>query len=370
MKKTINAAGWAAISCLTIALPSQAADVKINGFASIVGGMTLNQGKVPTGKATYFVDGSNGGTYDEDLSFKPDSLYGLQFRSDLGQGLSVTGQLVGQGGADFEAKVKWAYATYELTDSATVSAGRLRFPLYFYSEYLDVRYAYHWIRGPADSYTLPISEYEGVNLLQRYSVGNWDGNVQLIGGSGSNNLYGFNPDAPFEIKNMIGIIGTIGNDWLQLRAMTLTLDTEREDDPATDSAFTAFAARIQKGPWLAMAEHTHFEFDNPVAAYLTPAYIGFTEGTSWYVSLAYSMGSVTPYVTYSERQTEVTTSFAGNPTAANETTSVGVRWDFHPSAALKVEYNSSTDVSDAAYSAFAGNAFDVDNIAVGVDVVF
>lgn len=356
-----------ALGVVFMPLAVQAADIKINGFASVTGGQTLSEGKVPTGKSTYFVDGSTGGTYDDSISFKPDSIYGLQFRSDLGSGLSATGQVVGSGGGDFDAKVKWAYISYEFAGETTLAAGRMRLPLYFYSEYLDVRYAYHWIRGPADTYTLPISEYEGLSLEHQYSLGNWDGRLKLFGGSGDNNLYGFPGEAPFEVNDMIGVAATIGNDWLTLRAIALQQDTNREGDDPSDSQFSGLAAKAQFGNFMAMAEYTRYEFDTPLLAVDA---IGVNQGISSYVSLAYTLGALTPHITYSERETNVELIGLGDLDAANDTWTLGVRWDFHPSAALKVEYNSSSDESDSGYTAIAGEQFEVDNVAVGVDVIF
>jgi hypothetical protein len=133
---------------------AQAAEVRINGFASIVAGKTFSEGTDNTsagsakGESTFQADQPTQGTYDSTLDFKPDTVYGLQFTADLGDKLSVTGQLTGAGGEDFETKVTWAYATYELNENWTVQAGRQRIPLFFYSDFLDVGYAYHWMRPP------------------------------------------------------------------------------------------------------------------------------------------------------------------------------------------------------------------------------
>ncbi|MEE2729270.1 MAG: hypothetical protein VYA55_00535 [Pseudomonadota bacterium] len=58
----------------------QAADIRIDGFASMVYGQTLDEDEGT------FVDGK----YDSDATFQADSLYGIQFRADMGEGLSAT----------------------------------------------------------------------------------------------------------------------------------------------------------------------------------------------------------------------------------------------------------------------------------------
>ena len=60
------------------------AEIQWNGFLSVGGGMTFDDDEAFAG-------------YDHDLSFAPDSILGLQASSDLGENLSVTGQLVARG---------------------------------------------------------------------------------------------------------------------------------------------------------------------------------------------------------------------------------------------------------------------------------
>lgn len=55
---------------------------------------------------------------------------------------------------------------------------------------------------------------------------------------------------------------------------------------------------------------------------------------------------------------------------ARETWTLGVRYDFHPSAALKFEYTDSSDESDSEITAVNGEPNEVSTIAVGVDLIF
>ena len=66
---------------------------------------------------------------------------------DLGEGLSVTGQIVARGVNDFDANFEWAYISYEINDNWTVQAGKKRLPLFYYSDFFDVGYAYVWMRN-------------------------------------------------------------------------------------------------------------------------------------------------------------------------------------------------------------------------------
>ncbi|HAM20379.1 MAG TPA: topoisomerase IV, partial [Alteromonas macleodii] len=111
------------------------ADIQINGFANLIGGMTLD-------------DDESVYDYDSDFNFDPASVFGLQVRGDVSDKLSATAQLVGRGSEDYDADFEWAYMTYMLNNNFNISAGRLRMPLFKYSASLDIGYSYHWLTPP------------------------------------------------------------------------------------------------------------------------------------------------------------------------------------------------------------------------------
>ncbi|MEC8428511.1 MAG: hypothetical protein VXZ35_08800, partial [Pseudomonadota bacterium] len=62
--------------------------------------------------------------------------------------------------------------------------------------------------------------------------------------------------------------------------------------------------------------------------------------------------------------------FLADSSEKSEAVTVGVRWDFHPSAAFKLEYMTRSDESDSDFEATRGDRNDVDLISAGVDVIF
>lgn len=372
-----------ALGCFT-ALNASAADLRFNGFASIVGGMTVSEGDTTSarGKATFVADQPTGGIYDDDLSFKPDSIYGLQIIADLGQGLSITAQITGAGGQDFDAEVQWAYLSYELSDVTSLIAGKQRIPFYFYSDFLDVAYSYHWIRPPVEVYSVPVSAYEGAQVSHQFSAGNWDGRIQLYTGTANNT----SPEGiTFEMEDIFGLVGSIGNDWLQLRAtyMVNKLAVEgslypnggglQDDDNPVGSTFIGVAAKADLGQWFAIAEYVYDEEDDPIGANFG---LSSEDHTGWYISGGMRFGAFTPHLTYAQRETSLTADALGgalytsDQTQANHSWTAGVRWDFHPSAALKAEYTTSSEESDRQVVAAFGDRGEVDVLTVGVDLVF
>ena len=121
--------------------------------------------------------------YTDEIDFKNESLFAIQFQSDLGEKLSVTAQLMARGNNDFDAEFEWAFLTYQLTDEWRLNAGRLRTPFYKYSDFKDVGYAYDWSRVPEAVYNLDFDNIEGVSLYRTATVGSLDSTLQFIAGS-------------------------------------------------------------------------------------------------------------------------------------------------------------------------------------------
>lgn len=399
-KHTLTRSLLAASIALATAASAQAADMRINGFISVGAGMTLSEGDNPSnsdGKATFTADSPTDGIYDDNIDFKPDSIYGIQVSSNLGQGLSVTGQITGAGGEDFEAKVSWAYISYELNDEWTINAGRQRIPFFFYSDFLDVGYAYHWMRPPTET-QVAIDTIDGLQFTWQGAMGDWDSRVQLFGGSS---------EADTEATGTLGLDNTLGavfyasNDWLQLRATYMATEFWVEDlssdntaalaafapsaknadfasiaaqgqdeDNAVDAWFAGVAAHATFGDTFVVAEYVTYEFDDPILT------LGWTQYQGAYVSLGHRINSVTPHITFSMDQQDVedagTTpgTFLADSSEKSEAVTVGVRWDFHPSAAFKLEYMTRSDESDSDFEATRGDRNDVDLISAGVDVIF
>ena len=153
MKKTAVAL---AILAASVAAPVWA-DVTINGFASIKAGMTTGSDESLYG-------------YDKDIDFKNESLFALQIKSDLGEKLSITGQLVGRGSKDFDVGFEWAFLTYQLADNMHINAGRLRTPFFKFSDFKDVGYAYDWLRVPQGVYGLCFDNIEGISFYRTAQI--------------------------------------------------------------------------------------------------------------------------------------------------------------------------------------------------------
>lgn len=410
--------------------PAMATDVRIDGFASLVYGQTLdrNEGETFDGK------------YGPEANYQSDSVYGIQFRADLSEGLSATAQLLGKGAENFDAKIAWAYFAYQLNDNFTVKAGRQRLPYFLYSDFLDVGYAYHWIAPPSAVYELGgFDNLDGINLEYYGEWGPVTSRINLIAGATTTEAGDFElatEDNWVASWNMnwnwltfqitysessvtIGGINTIadGIDQIYSGAIAVPPLSALGVPPLTSSQidslnmendrghFGGVGLSADLGSWFAAAEYTDVGVaDSPLTS----------EKTSWYVAGGFRTGKFTYSITYSQVDnpnnpdtvatltddispfapgTNVMTVLAG--AAANTSDSFGaysaqqlvdavnnvlmtgyesesynltMRYDFHPSAAFKFDYTQEkTDYSDV-----NGNITKREPalVRMGVDLVF
>lgn len=388
MKTKAIKAGFA-VSALALAVsPTMATDLRIDGFASFVAGQVLDKDELDA-TGTY-----NG--YDNRVSFQQDSVYAIQFRSDLKEDLALTAQIIANGANNYDAEVAWAYATYQVSDELNFKFGRSRIPFFMFSDFLDVGYAYTWVKPPVSVYgdTGSFKNLDGVSMDYNAAVAGWVSRLTLTGGrsDGPIEVPGLG-ESDTSIKNMWVGAWSMSRDWFTFRVshaqgditfsaldgmidsltqppllggLGIALTDEEidqlsiENDAAT---FSGIGFAIDHGNWIATAEYTTLEFDD------SPL---LSDTSSWYVSLGYRWKKFTYYAVYSE-DTDKTSEKATNiidtkvvpvlpflpPEVAaplsgalntfyfneeeSNSYSIGLRYDFHPAAALKTEYYTTDD---------------------------
>lgn len=355
-------------TAVTLALVSASASaaVDISGFATVAGGKVLSGSGVddfglpPQFLANY----PQVAVYDQDWSFKPDTRIGLQLSADLMEGLSVTGQIVARGTDNFDANFEWAYISYKLNDTWTIQAGKKRLPLYYYSDFFDVGYAYLWMRPPADNYTWQIFNYNGVNALFNTQVGSWDvsGNIYTGSEDDSNNklLSQYFGDTPIrEVwKNIVGGVLNFNRDWLDVRLTYMTYINERYETVNgvaqriiwgdIDSRRGKFAGLSVNADWnniVVLTEFNRLDLE------------GQGKFDTYMISAGYRINNITPYISYADFNSDG---------EKHNTTSLGLRYDFHSAAAFKLQFD---DVNDKGVDGFQV-AGDSRSLTFGVDMVF
>ncbi|MFZ5842039.1 MAG: DNA topoisomerase IV [Pseudomonadota bacterium] len=385
----------------------QAGDVSFSGFLTVAGGMVDDESE----QVVY------AGYSEEDITFDADTVFGLQVSSAVTDKLTITGQLVARGDNDYDLDAEWAYVSYAFSDNFTGRMGRLRTPLYLYSDYVDVGYAYGWLRAPAEVYYLPFNNVQGIDFVWNYSVGSFDGSAQWYFGALTDTFFNADTQSTLDarLRNQTGLALSIGNDWLTLRAayhkvdLTITgLEGLVLDDqgipqipdtmadfiialsaapggigqPAVDAlqveedsvTFKQIGFTVDTGTFVAAGESVEFEVDD------SP----FSVDKRAYLMVGFRAGDFLFHVTKAEVEDEAAPleeslhpalagygslmqGIANKLVSEYETLSVGVRWDFTSSAAFKLQVDDLTDNK-------VESPIDVDGdqrvVAFGISTVF
>ena len=142
MKKQLNLVTVAVLSVLASA---SAQAVQFDGFMTAGAAQIIDIDDAD--KGSVYIGGLGDRGISDDLSFERDSRFGLQISSDVAENMSVVAQILGRGDkGNFNAIIEWAYIDYEINDIASVHVGKIKQPVYLVNDYVEVGYAYPWIR--------------------------------------------------------------------------------------------------------------------------------------------------------------------------------------------------------------------------------
>jgi len=178
---------------------------EVSGFINAVGGYAMERPTL--------------GYEPDNLTFERDSLLGIQVSGRLNGKISATGQLLARGRDSYDVSASWAYLTYEFSQATRLRMGRFRTPLFFYSDFLHVGYAQHWISPPEEVYGLPFDSVNGVDLNYDFSLGRTDAKLQMYFGSSQGEYLPDNTDTPLDIRlrEQMGVAGSLNRGWLNAR---------------------------------------------------------------------------------------------------------------------------------------------------------
>ena len=302
------------------------------------------------------------GVYQKNKGFEinQESLVGLQLREEFSPTFVVTGQFVMRAqnpNNGSSPSVDWLYASWGLAADSpvTIQAGRLRIPLYYYSDYLYIGYSYPWVRPPPNVYGWPIYAYDGANISYHTQLGAsaWTMNASAFTGSykqtydAYDTLIYYTTPTTESWQKIVGSYLSVTNGIVDVRAMVMKYrdNTEVTTTPVTSIVSNQFtrieglSANVDYENWVVRGEIDRYQQQsksrdiNNVYKYNL-------------LGVGYKIGDFTPMLTHS-RYTTVT-----QPIEAQSTNSLVVRWDFRPNTALKVQYDDSKDESHYPYKFF------------------
>ena len=244
--------------------------LKVSTFGSLVGGQILGgrslgysdelQEELPR----YIADWANWGTYPRSATLVPESRVGVQATLRLQENLAFSGQLVSRG-TDPKPDLQWAYLAWGLGDDWEVQLGRKRVPLYYYSDFQDVGYAYPWISPPPELYGWEITNFNGGSLRYRALLGATTVSATVFAGQETVRDSRFmrstgqrHTDVSWD--RIRGAVLEASREALTVRGVYLRADsaTRDKDDPANDwqERMKAYglAVNLDLGSWFLLSE--------------------------------------------------------------------------------------------------------------------
>ena len=345
------------------------ADITFNGFANIVAGKTISSNDNLYG-------------YDDNIDLNTDSLFALQASSDLGEGLTVTAQILSRGVDDWDPKFEWAYVAYQANDNLRILAGRQRVPFFMYSDFLDVSYTYPWIIPPEGVYNSEFNTFDGVGAIYSSHIGEFDTSLHVIYGGNDTDI---DAETLVDLNDLVGTALTANREWLTLRAAYFQSEmnvgisrlnplingweslgqnyiVDQIEASKDTASFVGLGFQLDFDNVIVIGEYTAISFDdtpipNQDSYYVMAGYrfdnmmvhltYGADEDIQDPIDIQYQISGIPDGTPVDSLPSDLQALIAGTTSLATTEKStyitLGLRWDFHDSAALKFEYTSYND---------------------------
>jgi len=332
----------------------QAQAIEFDGF--LTAGLAVhNQSQVNGSKVTYLEEVTN------NVTFLQDSKFGLQVTADAADNMQVVAQILATAADEnYSMDIEWAYLDYAVSESTSVRTGRIKQPVFLISDYLEVGYAYPWIRPPAEAYSnMPVDSIIGMELMYQTSLGGVNLLVQPYFGSNTEAVPGVQ-SVNFFADNYVGMALRLENSSFsfQLSSFQTTVSTVDSAGGTFNSEGSATLS-VASLSWdvanfVGYSEYTTRDItadDGTLGKDFNkiPFDSLFSDQEGYYVTLGYRMGKYLPHITYAE----ISSTPSGNyqcvdnsdastcgPSqgARQNSITLGLRYELNDSAALKMEY--------------------------------
>ena len=332
----------------------------------------------------------NGAGHTSEWHAGVDTKIGGQLDIQFNSAFSAVFQVVVQRQEDnaWAPEVEWANIKYQFNDELSLRLGRTVLPTFMVSDTRLVGYANPWIRGPQEVYQLnPLTNLDGLDLTYNIELDNGHNTLQLNLGQTNRDII---QNGEIKARKAIVISNSFEYDFATFRVLYLhaKLDLSIKE---SDALFDAYATigdalnlvpgqennaaeanalssryvieddsvelysagiKLEPGNWLLMGEWGRVSETGALA-----------KVQGGYTTIAYRFSSLMPFLTLAEvngdTPNEPGLSTTGMPaplastvndmnqglnlllrqaSAAQKSITAGLRWDFHPGAALKLQY--------------------------------
>ncbi len=371
----VRAFGALAIGFMGLLATADAQEWQTSGFVSLVLGRSTGAcvdgvSMAPAYQSDctrYVADWAHAGVYTQDWRADQESRAGLQVTWTPSKDWSVTTQLTARTLPEQHLNLEWAYLSYKASTAWTIQFGRKRLPLYYYSDFQDIGYAYNTVRPSPDVYGWDIVNYNGVSASWRGELGGWTLRAEgLYGGETSKkNPYSrLMTDAPMDVRwsAIVGGVLEMEQDWLSARVSYIRSDLQQGPhgeawgelaDGSTKGrqSFLGFALNADPGDWVIRSELGRSK--RAAAGYDADFYL---------LTVGRRFGPWTPTVGISQYKEK--SRVEGYEPLSVRSQLLAVRYELNSRSALKLQWDR---VRDRAAQPFTGSA---NALSASWDLVF
>ncbi len=335
MKKAVVSAAVTA----ALAITTQANAVEFDGFLT-------------AGFATH---GEEGATYlntiTDDVRFDNDSKFGLQITADVAENMQVVSQVLASGADEnFDLDVEWAYLDWRLSDTISLRGGKVKEPVFLISDYIEVGYAYPWIRPPQEVYkNNPINTINGMEALVQTEIGGMGLTIQPYIGTNTEQVPGIST-LEFDASNFFGAAIQLSSRNFTFQVSFLDTDVSVNGTFMGGSLSSTGTATLSSAGFstdinnfVMYAEYVTRDIESTVTAPSMsepPMDTLFADQDAWYVTLGYRMGKYLPHLTIASSEAEPVAMMGATAGDSQDSITLGVRYEINDSAAFKFEVQS------------------------------
>jgi hypothetical protein len=354
--------GAAAVLGSVASQHSLALDFSYSGFATLALGRSSGactegalSDRYNLGCTRFIADWAHAGVYRDTWSAKQESRAGLQGTLRLSPELSATAQVTARALEDQHLNLEWAYLSYKFSPSLTLQLGRKRLPLYYYSDFQDIGYAYNTVRPSPDVYGWDVVNYNGASLSHSSNFGELSVRSELLLGSENSrdNAYSkmvVNDPKDVRWSGIGGAAVEVSYDWFSGR-LSYVRSKFRQIDRATGAvevdpsgprqSFLGLALNGDVGNWVIRTEFG--SSDRDLIGYKAKFYLA---------TVGYRLGDFT-LTGGSSAYRETAAAGSGYNPVKLRSELLALRYELHKGGALKLQFDR---VRDQGAPAYVGNS--------------
>lgn len=298
-------------------------------------------------------------TVTDDVRFDNDSKFGLQITADVAENMQAVAQVLAAGADEnFDLDVEWAYLDWRLNDIVSIRGGKVKEPVFLISDYIEVGYAYPWIRPPQEVYrNNPINTINGMEMLIQTDVGGMGLTIQPYLGTNSEAVPG-QSGLSFDASNFFGAAVQLSSRDFTFQLSFLSTDVSVSGSvvdftiaaPLPNGAPVGTMVGVSSQGTASLASlgfsadinnfvlYTEYVTRDIEADSIVPLDTLFPDQDAFYVTAGYRVGKYLPHITFASSEADPVT--GGAPGVSQDSITLGVRYEINDSASFKFEVQS------------------------------